>query len=171
MKTQKITEDLIRSSLQLAKLDGFSRVRKIAQNLDNIEQGDIEDVKALINLVDFTQFTSPGVVLLNPTFFLASLRIGGADADLVIDDLLIDLKTTQKFEFKQENFNQLMGYYTLSRIEAPDGAPEGYEIKRLGIFFSRHANLFVFNVASVVNPATFPQFLQWFHERVAIKDY
>ncbi len=101
LKTQKITEDLIRSSLQLAKLDGFSRVRKIDPNLDNIEQGDIEDVRNLINLVDFTQFTSPGVVLLNPTFFLASLRIGGADSDFVIDDRLVDIKTTKNWDLSE----------------------------------------------------------------------
>ncbi len=171
LKTQQLTDDLIRSTLQLAKLDTFVRARKIDPNLDVIEQQDIEDVRALINLVNFTQFTSPGVVLLNPTFFLASHQIGGADADLIIDDLLVDIKTTKKLEFTQDNFNQLMGYYILSKIETPDGAPGEHEIKRLGIYFSRYAYLFVFNVTDVVNPATFPQFMDWFHKRVAIKDY
>jgi hypothetical protein len=171
LKARQITDDLIRSTLQLAKLDAFLRARKIDPNLDVIEQADIEDVKALINLVDFSQFTSQGVVLLNPTFGLISQKIGGADADFVVDDLLVDIKTTKKFELARYDFNQLMGYYILSKIDEIDGAPRGHEIKRLGIYFARYAYLFVFNVADVVNPATFPQFLEWFQERAAINDY
>ncbi len=171
LKTQQITDDLIRSTLQLAKLDAFLRARKIDPNLDVIEQADIEDVKALINLVDFAQFTSQGVVLLNPTFGLISPQIGGADADFVIDDLLIDIKTTKNFELARYDFNQLMGYYILSKIDEIDGAPEGHEIKRVGIYFARYAQLFVFNVSEVVNPQTFSQFLEWFQQRILINDY
>jgi hypothetical protein len=171
LKTQEITDDLILSTLQLGQVDAIYRMGKIVPNQKPIEQADIEDVKALINLVDFQPFMTQGVVLLNPTFFLASMRIGGADADFVIDDLLVDIKTTQKLGLERDDFNQLMAYYTLSRIEEADGAPTGHEIKQLAIYFSRSAYLFTFNVASVVNPATFPQFLKWFNERVAIKDY
>ncbi len=171
LKARQITDDLIRSTLQLAKLDAFLRARKIDPNLDYIEQADIEDVKALINLVDFSQFTSQGVVLLNPTFGLISLKIGGADADFVVDDLLIDIKTKKRFELARDDVNQLMGYYTLSKINEIDGAPEGHEIKRLGIYFARYAQLFVFNVSEVVNPQTFSQFLEWFQQRILINDY
>ncbi len=171
LKTQQITDDLIRSTLQLAEIDAIYRMGKIAPNSQPIEQADIDDVKALINLVDFTQFTSQGLVLLNPTFGLISHQIGGADADLVIDDLLIDIKTKKRFELARDDVNQLMGYYTLSKIDEIDGAPEGHEIKRLGTYLARYAQLFVFNVADVVNPATFPQFLEWFQERVLINDY
>jgi hypothetical protein len=171
LKSQEITDDLISSTLQLAKLDVIYRARRIDPNLQHVEPADIEDIKALINLVKWTQFKTEGVVVLNPTFGLGSVKVREADADLVIDDLLIDIKTTKNFKLEQDNFNQLMGYYTLSKIDAIDGAPPGHEIKRLGIYFSRHAYLFIFNVADVVPLLTFSKFLEWFQERAAMNDY
>lgn len=165
LKSQEITDDLIRSTLQLAKLDVIYRAGRIDPNLQQVEPADVEDIKALISVVDLTQFKTEGVVVLNPTFGLGSVKVREADADLVIDDLLIDIKTTKNFKLEQDNFNQLVGYYTLSKIDAVDDAPPGHEIKRLGIYYSRYAYLFVFNVADVVPLLTFPQFLEWFEER------
>ncbi|HEY9834972.1 MAG TPA: hypothetical protein V6D26_30750, partial [Stenomitos sp.] len=171
LKTQQITDDLIRSTLQLAKLDVIYRIGRIDPNLQQVEPADIEDIKALISVVNLSQFKTDGVVLSNPRFGNGSVTVRAADADLVIDDLLIDIKTTKNFKLEQDNFNQLMGYYALSKIDGIDGAPPGHEIKRLGIYFSRFAYLFVFNVADVVPLLTFPQFLEWFQKRAAINDY
>lgn len=68
LESGQLTDELIRSTLQLAKLDTFVRVRKIDQNLDVIEQQDIEDVRALINLVDFKPFTSEFIFLVTLIF-------------------------------------------------------------------------------------------------------
>jgi hypothetical protein len=170
LKTQQITDELIKSALLLSKLDSFYRAERIDENLLGLNDKDVDDLKNLLAITDFYLFKSSELLLLNPSFGLASIQVGGADADLIIDDLLIDIKTTKNFKFEQDDFNQLMGYYILSKIDAIDGAPPGYEIKRLGIYFSRHAYLFIFNVAEVVSPLTFSQFLKWFHERAAMND-
>ena len=44
----------------------------------------------LLPIIEPSTFKSTGVVILNPGFGLASALVGGADADLLIDDLLID---------------------------------------------------------------------------------
>jgi hypothetical protein len=171
LESQTLSDDLIRSALQLAKLDVIYRAGLIDPNLQQVESADIEDIKALITVVDWTQFKTEGVVLLNPSFGNGSAKVGEVDADLVIDDLLIDIKTTKNFKLEQDNFHQLIGYYTLSKIDKIDGAPPEHEIKRLGIYFSRHAYLFIFNVAEVVPLLIFPQFLEWFEKRAVMDDY
>jgi hypothetical protein len=165
LKTQQVTDTLIVSALRLAKLEAIYRSKKIDPNLDQILDEDIADLKALLAIVKPQLFTSPEPILLNPTFDLASLVVGGADADLVFGDALIDIKTVKEFSLERRDFNQLIGYYVLVKLAGIDNAPPGHEIKRLGIYFSRYAYLFVFNVLDVIDPQTFPSFLDWFKRR------
>ncbi len=96
---------------------------------------------------------------------MASKLVGEADGDLLIDDLLIDVKTTKELSLEREAFNQLIGYYSLYKIDGIDGAPPQHEVKRLGIYFSRYAYLHVIRVEDVIDAQRFPQFLEWFKER------
>lgn len=165
LKTGEFTDELIRSALLLAKFDPFTRRSDyIVENLEVIDNEDIADLRNLINIVDPNLFRTQGRVLLNPDFGPGSLLVKGADADLILDDLLIDIKTINKFTFERKAFDQLLGYYVLSLIERRF-EPEIKEIRRLGIYFSRHAYLHEFPVDQVINPKTFPQFLIWFEKR------
>lgn len=165
LKTGEFTDDLLRSALLLAKFDPFTRRSDyIVENLESIDNEDIADLRNLINIVEPNVFRTQGRVLLNPDFGPGSLLVKGADADLILDDLLIDVKTTIKFTLDRKAFDQLLGYYTLSVIERRFD-PEIKEITRLGIYFSRHAYLYEFPVDQVINPKTFPQFVKWFEKR------
>ncbi|MBD2526805.1 hypothetical protein [Nostoc sp. FACHB-133] len=165
LRTGEFTDDLIRSALLLAKIDPLTRRSDyIVENLESIDNEDIADLRNLINIVEPNVFRTQGRVLLNPDFGPGSLLVKGADADLILDDCLIDIKTTQKFTLERKSFDQLLGYYTLSVIERrfdPDIEP----INELGVYFARHACLFKFEVKEVINPKTFPQFLIWFEKR------
>jgi hypothetical protein len=165
LNNQQLTDMLLRSALRLAKIEAIYRSKKLDPNLDQIDDEDIVDLKALFALVNVEQFTSPEAVLLNPTFDVGSLVVGGADADLILGDALIDIKTVKDFSLERRDFNQLLGYYVLSKLAGVDNAPTGHEIKRLGVYFSRYAYLFLFNVSDVVDSQTFPHFLKWFKGR------
>jgi hypothetical protein len=166
LETQQLTDELIKDSLLLAKLDVFLRVGKIDENLQDVDEKDVEDLRRLMSLVNTNLFKSSGVVALNPTFGLASNLVGGADADLLIDDLLIDIKTKKELTLERDEFNQLLGYYTLYRIDGIEGTPPHHPVRRLGIYFSRYAYLHVIPVEEVIDESRFPQFLGWFKERV-----
>lgn len=169
LSTGQFTDELLRSSLSLAKLDPLMRRSNyIVENLEFIDQEDIADLWNLINVVDPNLFRTQGRVLLNPDFGSGSLVVKGADADLILSDLLVDIKTVQNFKLDRQSFEQVLGYYTLSLIERRL-EPDIEEIKRLGIYFSRYAYLYEFPVDQVINPKTFPQFLIWFEERA--KEY
>lgn len=165
LSTGQFTDELLRSALLLGRLDPLTRRSDyVVENLEFIDQGDIADLRNLINIVQPNVFRTQGRVLLNPDFGPGSLLVKGADADLILNDCLIDIKTIKKLTLERKAFDQLLGYYTLSVIERRF-EPEIEPINRLGIYFARYACLYEFEVKEVINPKSFPQFLIWFEKR------
>ncbi len=90
--------------------------------------------------------------------------VGGVDADIVIDGTLIDIKTTKNFEFNRDFFNQLIGYYVLSKIGGLEGLADN-DIKSLGIYYSRFATTYRFDSECIEKSQDFPAFVDWFTEK------
>jgi hypothetical protein len=163
LKTGKLKDDLIRSSLLLAQIDPIYRAGYWDPNLGTVDDQDIQDLRNLISLIDPEIFRAQ-VCILNPTFGEGSRLVGGADVDLVLDDVMIDVKTTKNPSFKKEYLHQLIGYYTLYKIGGITGLGQEHEIKRLGIYFSRYGYFHAIQVCDLISDR-FPKFLQWFVER------
>jgi hypothetical protein len=53
----------------------------------------------------------------------------------------------------------------LSKIGGIDGAPKGHSIKKLGIYFSRHGHLWLFNVNTAIEGNSLSSFVGWFKKR------
>ena len=137
-----MTRDLLGGSIVLAQLDGVYRARYI-NGFNPIDEKDIDDLENLLNVakkIDF--FSTSSKCLLDPTFGQGSKLVGGADADLIIGDTLIDIKTvmqpTQKY---LDVWLQIVGYYILNMINNDE-----YKIKSIGVYFSRHGMLRTFPV-------------------------
>lgn len=87
--------------------------------------------------------------MLNPKFGWFSYAIKGADADLILDDNLIDIKTTKNTTFKRDYWNQLIGYYILADCHniLCDKFGNLYDFEKypnistISIYFSRHGVL------------------------------
>ncbi len=71
---------------------------------------------------------------LNPTFD-GSLDIGGADADMVVDGMLIDIKTTIAQKIKPDWLGQLLGYVLLDYSDH-------HRINAIGLYMARQGILF-----------------------------
>jgi hypothetical protein len=159
-----LSDDLLRACLQLAKLDVVTRTRggyDIA-DIDAIQPGEVEDLHRLHEVVPLESFQAEGLCLLNPTFGKASALVGGADADLLIDARLIDIKTVQDASLTRKMLNQLIGYYTLHVIGGIGERDPKPSISQVGVYFSRHAHLVTFDLADVIDRSTFPDFVEWF---------
>jgi|GEM_PF-264206 len=165
IKTGQINEDIIKSALLLAQLDPVFRAGVVDENIGCIDNKDIDDLRNLFSLVGTRNFKANKICLLNPTFGEASNLVGGADCDIVLDDKLIDIKTTKKIEMQSRYFDQLIGYYTLYKIGGIDGAPPEHDIKSLGIYFSRYGCLCLIDVDNIIDKSTFFKFIEWFQER------
>lgn len=71
----------------------------------------------------------PGATL-NPTF-AGSSDVGGADADLIVDGCLTEIKTVKKPEIDARLVYQLLGYCLLDY-------DDHYRIRSVGVYFARH---------------------------------
>jgi len=161
LQTGKMTDELLESSIYLAQLDPIFRAGVIDPNIGMADKEDVKDLRNLISAVDAKIFKAEQVCVLNPTFGEASHLVGGADCDLLIDDTLIDIKTTKALEIKRDHFNQLIGYYILSTIGGIDGSPSGV-VKNLGIYFSRYSVLHTIPVTTFTGNPNFLNFRNWF---------
>jgi hypothetical protein len=166
-KLTKRAKRIFKSALCLAQLDPIWRAGFIDKNMGNVKDEDIEDLRKLLSIVEPKLFKAKHLCLLNPTFGEASRLVGGADADLLIDDLLIDIKTTKKLDFKTTFFHQLMGYVVLHEIARVGDLKPKPPVTKAGIYFARHAHLHVFQLDAVIDRDSFPEFVRWFKERAA----
>lgn len=121
-------------------------------------------MRNLLSLVEPRDFKAKEICLLNPSFNYSGL-VGGADADLVIDDMLIDIKITKNLELRRSDFNQIIGYYALYKLGGINGMPHNYDIKRLGIYFSRYGYLHLIDTQRIIDEMKFVNFLEWFKQR------
>ncbi|MGI0102330.1 MAG: hypothetical protein ACREA7_07020 [Nitrosotalea sp.] len=171
LKTGTMNRELIKTSLELAKLDGIFRARHrgiIFPDMKDIQTKDISDLQNLISLVNDSVFKSKKITILNPTFGTGSKIVGGADADLVIDDTLIDIKTTKDPKFKKDYYFQLIGYYILYKIGGIDGIQKS-KIKNVAVYFSRQGILHKIPVSTFEN-SKFKQFIEWFQEQAEFEN-
>jgi len=165
INTGVMSRDIFKAVLLLAQVDVIYRAGIVDENLGNVDENDIKDLQNSISIVKPEYFKAKKTCILNPTFGKASRLVGGADCDLIIDDTIIDIKTTKKLELRRDYFDQLIGYYILYKIGDIKGMPSSCEIKRLGIYFSRHRYLHYIDVQDIIKEDTFPAFVEWFKKR------
>ncbi len=152
-----MTDNLIRSAIRLSRLDLLRRAGPgMAHYLrDPIPLVVVQELRKLYNAaVDSKVFVSNDRCILNPTLGRGHI---GADADLVIGDTLIDIKTVKDLTFIQGQYNQLIGYYLLCEIGALQG-----KIKNVGIYYARHGYMHIVPVSKFKQREGFDEFQEWF---------
>ena len=170
-----LTDDVLKIAILLAKIDPIYRAGYIDPNINVVDNGDIQDLRNLINLVEKNNFIAKEICLLNPTFGEASRLVGGADADIIIDNRIIDMKTTKFLKLKEQDFHQLIGYYVLSLIGGIDGSKGKINIETVSIYFCRHGISLPLMVPSAnssiikISDEDFEKFIKWFVERASGK--
>ncbi len=164
LQTGILTNELLRSILLLAQIDPFFRARKLYEPFGVVDGQDVDDLRHLFAAIPFEHFLSQSVCLLDPTFGSSNL-VGGADVDLVLDQTMIDIKTTKFPQIKREYIDQLLGYYILYRLGGVTGMPERHMISELGIYFSRYGYMYTCPLEQFGSETTFMDFLPWFARR------
>jgi hypothetical protein len=80
--------------------------------------------------------------VLNPTF-AGSRDVGGADADLIVDGCLVDIKTTVQTKLSSEWLYQLIGYTLLDYEDA-------YQIREVALYLARQGILLHWTVPELL---------------------
>jgi hypothetical protein len=151
---------LATQAVLLAKLDNIYRAYQLDPELAEVDPDDANDVATLLGAVPFEMLSHPKVMLLNPTFGTYSSVAGGADADLICGDALVEVKTTKNPQLKPESIRQLLLYFMLaSRARAEDRSFP--VVRTLGIYFSRHAHLWRLPTKSITDHPEYPETEEW----------
>ncbi|MBQ19339.1 MAG: hypothetical protein CMD31_01160 [Flavobacteriales bacterium] len=130
----RIDDNLIELSLFYAKAEEFYRSKKIPENLFHTDEEQIKELKKIFKLClkNKVIINKKFDYILNPEFGNASKLVGGADADLIVNDMLIDIKTTKHFTLERKDLNQILSYYILSLIDNKETT-----INYIGIYYAR----------------------------------
>ncbi len=165
-----LTEELLLGTIHLARIDRVYRdgpeyLRR--EWFTAAYPRETADLRRLYEIVPREKFQSRDQCFLNPTFDLASELVQGADADVILDDCLIDIKTTKYLRFKVADLHQIVGYYILCLLSGKSAKRPLGEIKRVGIYFSRHAFLHMLEIEKIIEAAAVPRLVKGFIELAA----
>jgi hypothetical protein len=167
LRTKVFTRQLARAALYLAALDKAYRTGPETVVIDYLRaplRYEVEDCMRLVRAAPREMITAKTRAALNPTFGEASKLVHGADADFVIDETLIDIKTTKYYQVTATQLHQLVGYRMLLAAceesgSTVSGAPT---ITHGAIYFSRYANMERFRYADIIGRQDFLKLSAWF---------
>lgn len=160
-----LSDDLIRVTLRLAYCDLFYRSYRYDPLFGRASRAQVNELRALISEVDWSQWRAKRCCLLNPSFGKGSEWIGGADADVLLDDTLIDIKTTANLVLTTKDWRQILCYAALNE-HFPIGGSRPRRIRRLGFYFARYGYFITWPIAELVSPSAFASFAVWLRDHV-----
>lgn len=164
IKRKKVwSDDLTKQSIILGKLDQFYRSGVVPTDLMNVDLNDIEDLNNLIAITFKRRklFKANDEFVSNPHFGRSiSELVSGADADLILDDVLIDIKVRSKFQYESYPWKQLIGYYILGLL-----SPENnHTINRLAVWNPRYDVFMYITMSDLREKIDIKQFVDDFIE-------
>jgi len=163
-----LTDELVSAALCLARLERACRSGVFNEaDLMTLDERDVADLRELMSLVQEQDFTSRRGCYLNPT-----LGSTGSNADLIVDDKLIDIKTTKDLVLDRRYLHQLVHYYILLSLEGIDVGRKRHinyfeevcDVSQICIYFSRHGYLHAMAITDLINPESLPGFAKWYIE-------
>jgi hypothetical protein len=143
-----LTDDFIEATIKFARMDAIYRARIYDDAEKKVDPLDIEDMRALYNLISEEFKKSSDPILLDPTFGEASRKVGGADVDLIRGDTMIDIKTTKEMKLDGYLWSQMVGYLILAD-EAHSNERILPKIQNFGLYFSRYGCFWKINASYV----------------------
>ncbi|RUO92278.1 hypothetical protein D7Y11_15450 [Corallococcus sp. AB018] len=135
------------------------------EDFARVDPREVDEVRRMLEHAPLDEFTTSGTIFLNPTFGRYSRAVGGADADLIVDGTLFEIKTTQEARVTLEHLRQLCGYFLLARATRQDD-PRFPLISSLGIYFARYAFTWRIPVEVLTSHPAFAETEVWFFQQV-----
>lgn len=151
---------VIISGIFFAKLELIYRSKKLPnslQMLTDIDEKLFEDVFKLCSVfedkfVKTKLIKTDSDVVYNPSFGQMSIRVGGADADIYIDGVLYDFKTSIKNGYAWRDFGQLITYYLLNELadeKDKKATIKSKKISKLAIYKARYGEVEYINIENL----------------------
>lgn len=176
VETGMNTERLVRAALINA---GWKPDESVHSWIDReaFEKDILDEMEALFGLLRDCEWTRGDSVIVEPDFGGHQYVLPG-EGDFIVDDLLVDIKTTERRSFTNEFWRQLLLYYILCDVqramydvreygERKDSNYIRYpEINRVGVYFARYGELQVVDMDDVIeDQERYEEFRAWIVDR------
>ncbi|KYP81757.1 hypothetical protein [Ferroacidibacillus organovorans] len=144
----------------LGYMEAYYRSGYVRQNGYDVDSREVHDLSQIADKTMDVEafFKKENRILYNPTFGDMSALVGGADADFVIDTMLVDIKTVRRLGYQAEHMRQLIGYYILSKFDRDFPV----EIGKIGVFFSRFNRFVYLTIADIKTVFDLDEFAEKF---------
>ncbi len=151
-------------AVRLAKLDPYYRAGYLDPTFAKAGAREVREIVRLLSIVPFESLRHSSTVLLNPTFGRYSRLVRGADADLIVGDRLIEIKTTKKPHVERDMVRQLVGYMILAhRARRSDRSLP--RLRSLEIYFARYGFMWSMPTAAILVSPDYRDVERWFLRR------
>lgn len=164
IRNGKVTKELIRQVIRMAYIDTAGRSGMYFDDIGkNADPADIDDVREQFLLLEKTadSFRAKKTCILNPDFHAAFMRGVPADADAIVDDMLVEIKSTKKiWDNHRRSFCQVIGYVVLNEMEGK----QRHDINRLGFYYSRYGYFAEFALKDVITGQGLASLVKWFED-------
>ena len=163
---QSVNDEYVYHCWQLANIDRIARAREIPEYIpDTPSRGEVLEFKQIMKGAILTWPAPEKYCLLNPTFGWGSGLVGGADADVVQDDSIIDIKTVKNVDLTSLT-KQLVGYAVLDRVGGVDNMPKGSKISHVGVYYSRFQTFARWPIEEIISPDELNNLAKFFEDYV-----
>ncbi len=159
-------DELCYSAQILSNLDGAYRsgyFNPLWEPLKDIT----DELRAMLeNFHPRRKFRATSAVILNPTFALSHV-VGGADADIIYDDVIVEIKTTKYLNPRIDYMRQLVGYAALQElggIYSHSPYVTSIRCKEIGIYYARFGRFIRWRLVDLFPHGSFLKFVKAFEE-------
>ena len=144
---------------------------------ETFEADIVEEMQSLFGLLRESEWTDGERVIERPSFGGHRHLLPG-EGDFIVDDLLVDIKTTEDQSFTNAFWRQLLMYYVLNDVQRilheVDGRTYGKEpfegkypeINRVGIYYARYGELQTVDMNAIIDDRNqYETFRAWIVDR------
>lgn len=146
----------------LAGMDVVYRAGQTDQVGREATEHEVHELQDLYEIVPWKEFKPEKRLYLNPTFGEASSAVGGADADVVIDNTIVELKTIKRQRPRIRMFRQLAGYALFAQRYGLNREGIGITVNHVAIYFSRAGVLRRWRLSEVIEEGAEDEVIDYF---------
>lgn len=139
----------------LAKLKAMYRSGRFSEDVEEVVKPpharllkELRDLQTVAESAFLSHVETTTDVKYNPSFGLGSELVNGADGDIIIDGLLVDFKTSKKYNYSWQDTAQIVGYYFLNRLNQVVRGDNTMDFHKVALYQARYGEMAVIDLAT-----------------------
>lgn len=155
----------------MAHADLLYRTRSAFDGYVNASGRVAQELTALLEQFDPQRLFEPkDRIILNPEFALGEI-VGGADGDIIVDDRLIEFKTTKRLSLNKNCLIQLAGYAVLHDLGGTkiENGIDRKPLNHVSVYFARHNALIEISIRELFPNDGYQKFKSVFEDEMNSK--